>query len=158
MPLLTDSMTEQEQTKFRWGWVVLIAISVNVLPRILSLWVRQPISYGLTLLILLIGGYWIKNHGQIGIIRWILGSIIITLLFIGAFFGLPYLFCGVIGAGLTWGLMIFGLLLSQRWIQWSLFRIEPKDSLQKWLLMAAASGLVFGIIAAFIPNSLCSGW
>ena len=100
-------------------------------------------------------GYRFIPKAPLSFLTWASLSLLFTVVFIGGFYGLPYLLCPKLGAAWTWGLIAAGFFLSIRWLS-LLIHGKVEDSIWKWLAVSVGAGIIAALLAWFNPEGFCA--
>ena len=157
MPLLKDSMTEKEEEEPGGSlWQVIFAVILfEVISLTLESWLRKSVAVGTAALAVALIIYPLTPRPRVGFLKWLLGSLMMIMGFVGLIYGLSRPLCRQFGAVLTSGLLIFVMFMSLPFVLSKFLGQKVKEEPWKWLAFSAGWGLLFAFLAYINPQGFC---
>ena len=142
-------MTEKEEEKQAGSlWHVVFAVILfNVISRALEYWFLESIAVGTAGFAVALIIYPFSPHPKVGFLKWVLGSLLMLIGYVGIIYGVSRPLCKQFGAVLTTGLLSFIIFMSFRFVLSKFLEQKAKEEPWKWLAVSAGWGLLFAFFA-----------
>ena len=156
MPLLKDSTTEKEEEEPGGSlWQVIVAVILfEVISLTLESWLRKSVAVGTAALAVALIIYPLTPRPRVGFLKWLLGSLMMIMGFVGLIYGVSPPLCRQFGAVLTTGLLSIVIFMSFPFLSKFLGQ-KVKEGHWKWLAFSAGWGLLFAFLAYINPQGFC---